>query len=637
MRKEICIDNGGTLTDICVLDGADIYTAKTLTTPFDLSQCFFDGLRKVSREIYGEENVEKLLGETGAINYSTTQGTNALVERKGPRLGLIVSSKFDLAALEAKPGYAELLRALVADRIVAINEELPPAEFGAEVIRSANTLAEFGVSRIVICFSGASYVRHERDFVDRYENAFPPHNLGTVPIAVSHETTGDTDEARRIWTAILNAFLHPPMENFLFNAAKRLRNTRGGASFRIFRNDGGAAKVSKTTAIKTYSSGPRAGMEAVRAEAVHRNFAHVVSVDVGGTTSDLGRVTNAEVHSDLRGAVEGIETSIELCDIVSIGVGGGSIIRADGKSIKVGPQSVGSAPGPACFGLGGTRATITDAFVALGLLDPAVFFGGGMSLDKARAESAISREVAEPLAMSVQDAAWAMVSQWVGDLAEGIKRHTPPTSETVLMAFGGAGAMAISSVADMLGVRRILIPKLAAVFSAYGVGFSEISQEYEVALDKSSAQKRGAAIAHLIDRARRDMSAEGVEFDACALRARAVAGGTTSDIDIKQPETWPAATESIQLRVSAQRARRPRPAASAVDKPTAARADTAREVLVKRGGIEKIPVFRLSACPTGSSGAGPAIIEGDYFTGYITEGWQFTVLDGGDTMLERKG
>ena len=637
MRKEICIDNGGTLTDICVLDGADVHTAKTLTTPFDLSQCFFDGLRKVSRVVYGEEDVERLLSETGAINYSTTQGTNALVERKGPRLGLVISSDFDLASLEKMPGYGALLQALIADRVVSIAPDLPPEKFGQEVIRCANALAEHGVSRIVVCFSGTGYVRRERDFIVQYENAFPPHNLGTVPVAVSHETTGDADETRRIWTAILNAFLHPPMENFLFNAAKRLRNSRGRATFRIFRNDGGAAKVSKTTAIKTYSSGPRAGMEAVRAEALHRKFAHVVSVDVGGTTSDLGRVTDGDVHSDLRGHVEGVETSIELCDIVSIGVGGGSIIRADGKSIKVGPESVGAAPGPACFGLGGTRATITDAFVALGLLDPTVFFGGGMALDKARAESAITREVAEPLKMSVPEAAWAMVSQWVGDLAEGIKRYTPPVADTVLMAFGGAGAMAICQVADMLGVKRILIPKLAAVFSAYGVGFSEISQEYEVALDRGTSEKRDAAVSHLIDRARRDMEAEGVTFADCTLRARAVSGGETTDIDFTQPGSWPAAMDSLQLRVSSYRAQRNRPPARNGADTNAAKIETKRDVLSKRGSHDELPVYKLATLPEGAAGMGPAILEGDYFTGYVTEGWQFTVLDGGDTLLERKG
>jgi N-methylhydantoinase A len=636
VRKEICIDNGGTLTDICVFEGPNIWTTKTLTTPFDLSQCFFDGLRKVSREIYGDEDVERLLTETSAIKYSTTQGTNALVERKGPRLGLVVSKGFDPASLEKDANHRELIASLVGERVVTMDLSAPGIDLADEVIRAANALAEQGTSRIVVCFTGKDYVQQEKAFVTQYENSFPPHHLGTVPVAVSHETTGDTDDVRRIWSAVLNAFLHPPMENFLFSAQKRLRNYRGGSTLRIFRNDGGSAKVSKTSAIKTYSSGPRGGMEAVRASAIQRRFDHVVSVDVGGTTSDLGSVDKSQVRSNLRGQVEGVESSFELCDIVSIGIGGGSIIRAENGAIKVGPQSVGAAPGPACFGLGGTSATITDAALVLGILDPGSFFGGAMTLDIERARSAIETSVAKPLGLDVKKAAHAMQTQWVKNLAAGIQKHTPVRPETVLMAFGGAGPMSICDVADELGVKRVMIPKLAALFSAFGVSFSEVAQDYEVAVKHSTPEQLQAAVKSLLTRAKRDMEAEGVDFADCTLRGRVVAGGKTTDIDIHSSAKWPSSIDSLQLRVSALRARdESAPAAPASAKGKAKSAGE-RSIVDVKGATVSVPVYRLPDCAEDTGAPGPAILEGSFFTGYLKAGWHFSLIDGGDVLLERK-
>lgn len=635
MHKEISIDNGGTLTDIVVLDGTSIYTAKTLTTPFDLSQCFFDGLRRVSREIYGDEDIERLLNETVTIKYSTTQGTNALVERKGPRLGLIVSEGFDVESLKHKDeNHRALFSSLVGDRVTSIRMDPKTPTPTETVVSAVNELAGRGASRILVCLTSSDFVTHERNVITQYENAFPTHLLGTVPVSASHEISGDKNDFRRIWTTILNGFLHPPMENFLFNAQKRLRNVRGGAAFRIFRNDGGSAKVSKTSAIKTYSSGPRGGMDAVRAAAMQRKFPHVISVDVGGTTSDLGCVDRNQVNSNLRGAVEGVETSIELCDIVSIGIGGGSIICAENDAIKVGPLSVGAAPGPACFGLGGTKATITDAFLALGVIEPTAFFGGGMALDKSRSEAAIEKEVGKPLGLSVHDAARAMVDQWVEDLAGGIRNYTSVRENTVLMAFGGAGPLSICEVAHVLGVRHILIPRYAAMFSAYGVSYSEVSQEYEVPLLQGSKDELQMAIDGLRERARRDMEAEGAKLDDCDLRVRAISAEKIQEIDLASRMDWPTDAGSLQMRVSAVRQRAVSSSPKYGIPSSQARADGHRIV---RTDVEEsqIPVYRLFACEEGAEAMGPAVLEGHYFTGYVPKGWKFRVIDGGDTLLER--
>lgn len=633
--KEICIDNGGTLTDIVVFDGAEVHTTKTLTTPFDLSQCFFDGLRKISRTLYGDEDVQRLLSETASIRYSTTQGTNALVERKGPRLGMVLSVGFDLDRLRPDAGHERLLADLVGTRVQHIAMSMPAAERAAEVIACVNALAASGATRILVCLSGADYAQHEREWMSGYEDCFPPHHLGTVPVAVSHEISGDADEARRIWTAILNSFLHPPMEQFLFGAHKRLRNFRGGATLRIFRNDGGSAKVAKTTAIKTYSSGPRAGMEAVQAAARRLGFTHVISVDVGGTTSDLGSVEDGRVRTCLRGQVEGVETSVSLCDIVSLGIGGGSIIRAENDRIHVGPRSVGAAPGPACFGLGGTQATITDAALALGLLDPESFFGGGMRLDLSRAQSAIDAEVGRPLGLDVIEAAQAMVVRWVEELAAGVRRFAPAREETVLMAFGGAGPLLMCDVAEALGIRRILVPRLAAMYSAYGVGFSEVAQEYERALPPDQPEAVAQVLHELRLRAERDMAAEGIDFAGCSLRLSGIRAGVSTPLDPSTLSPQSGAFDSLQLRVSAPPSLPPGTAVTATAFTVPASRASTRHVHRDAAHGDDIPVFRLSACLPGSGAHGPAVVEGEYFTGYLKPGWRFSVIESGDCLLDR--
>lgn len=635
MQKRICIDNGGTLTDICVFDEGSTWTAKTLTTPFDLSQCFFDGLRKISTEVYGSEDVERLLAETATIKYSTTQGTNSLVERKGPRLGLIVDRGFDRAAFAAEGEHADLFDSLVGSRIVEIDLAGDDEEVRRRVIECANTLAQSATSRIVVCLGGDDYAARERAFVAHYEAAFPSHYLGTVPVAVSHESTGDSDEHRRMWSAILNGFLHPPMENFLFNAQKRLRNYRGAAPLRIFRNDGGASKVSKTAAIKTYSSGPRGGMEAVRTAARRCGFGRVISVDVGGTTSDLGQVENGEVLSTLRGRIEGVETSFEMCELVSVGIGGGSVIRCKNGEILVGPQSVGASPGPACFGLGGTRATITDALLVIGVLDPHSFFAGSMALDVERARAAISAAVAEPLGITVIEAAHAMRRTWATRLAEDIRNFAEVDPGTVLMAFGGAGPLIICEVADQLGLRRIFVPRLAALFSAFGLSFSDIAQDYEVMLKGVDRQAYPALVAALRARAERDMEAEGTDLAHCEVKARAISGAEVHAVDLDNPSVWPAELDSLQVHVSAESGGEL--AAIALEPArSAAPAAGERTLLNPDGSEQPVPIYRLDACPPGSGGSGPAVLEGRFFTGFLEAHWSFAVLASGDVMLERK-
>ncbi|MCO5130031.1 MAG: hypothetical protein M9932_05635 [Xanthobacteraceae bacterium] len=330
----------------------------------------------MSRRIYGRDDPLALLLSTEYIRYSTTQGTNALVERKGPRLGLILGGDLKLEDLQADPHRTNLFSNLIGTRVERFDSSLQGDAFESAAARAVSALSSGGANRIVIALSGAMHENEEVRLKKVLLRKFPPHLLGAIPILYSHEVANDAADARRAWTAMFNAFLHPAMEHFLYNAEHKLRDYRSRNPLLIFRNDGHSARVARTIAVKTYSSGPRGGAEGARALAAHYGFERLLTMDVGGTTTDIGLVEGGMVRAHRRGRVEGVETSFPLCDVVSAGVGGSSIIRVEGKTIKVGPESVGSEPGPACFGLGGKEATMTDAFLLMGLLDPASYFGG---------------------------------------------------------------------------------------------------------------------------------------------------------------------------------------------------------------------------------------------------------------------
>lgn len=275
-HRLINIDNGGTLTDICVMDGDQIVRTKTLTTPHDLSQCLFDGLRKASEAVYGKEDLEALLLSTAAIRYSTTQGTNALVERKGPRLGLVAGGALAVEQVRSAEGATDLFDAVIGSRAAVLSDESPEAD----VVRAVGELAAAGANRIVVSIGGSQREEVEQRLKRKLLRSFPPHLLGALPILYAHEVADDASDVRRTWTALFNAFLHPAMERFLYSAEQKLRDARAQSPLLVFRNDGYAGRVAKTIALKTYSSCPRGGMEGARVLAAHYGLKHLLSMDI---------------------------------------------------------------------------------------------------------------------------------------------------------------------------------------------------------------------------------------------------------------------------------------------------------------------------------------------------------------------
>jgi N-methylhydantoinase A len=638
MERLINIDNGGTLTDICVWDGTEFTFTKTLTTPFDLSQCLFDGITKASTEIFGQPSLPELLHSTKHIRYSTTQGTNALVERKGPRIGLITD---DIAVLDELRGSAAeraLFDDLVGDRIAAIDVERDDEELTAELVRQVNKLTTDGAARLVVAAGDGADVA-ERRIRRILLRKFPRHLLGSVPILYSSEFTTDRVRSRRIWSSVLNSFLHPTMERFLYNAEDRLRSHRVKNPLLIYRNDGASSRVAKSVALKTYSSGPRGGLEGTRALAQAYGLGHVLMIDVGGTTTDVGSVRKEEILTNRRGSIEGAPISIPMSDVQSSGVGGSSIIAVKDGEITVGPESVGAAPGPACFGFGGTDATITDVNLLLGVLDPDTYLDGGFALDAERSKTAIRTAVADPLGISLEEALVRMESAYFQRIAESFASSVDDPRETTIAAFGGAGPMSACGAAQLTGVHSVLIPKMAAVFSAFGIGFSDIAQSYEFALPEPTAEAARQAHDSMLERAERDMFQEGYELAACAVTWKLVvedpAGGIVSESDYSvgdAPDTEAGQQASLTLEVRHALQHVNIDTGDAVTARPAVPSGS-RRVRSATDTVDEVSVYTLADQQPGAFAEGPAIVEGPFYTARVLPGWTFEVSGAGDLRL----
>ena len=644
MGLQINIDNGGTLTDICIIDGPRVEKTKVLTTPYDLSKCFFEGLEKASGVIYGQPDVRRLLEEVDLIRYSTTQGTNAICERKGPRLGLIADAKGSRLLEELAAHDPDVYAALVGERVVLLDSALVMGDNAQmQVVGAINKLTAAGASRIVVSFGGADFIVVESAFRKVALRKYPRHLLGAVPMLYGSDLSVDKDPVRRTWTALINSFLHPGMEAFLYNAENRLRQYRTKNPLLIFRNDGDASRVAKTIAIKTYSSGPRGGVEGVKAFSKVYGYADVVAIDVGGTTTDVCQYLAGGVAEVRRGHVEGISVSLPLCEILSVGAGGSSIIKVVGGKIVIGPESVGAVPGPACFGRGGQFATITDASLLLGLFDPKSYFGGGMGLDLDRAATAIAVNVAEPLGLKLEDALQQMELAFEAKVAAELHRATKISKDSVLLAFGGAGPLNACGVAEIAGITQVAVPQMAAVFSAYGIGSCDISQRYTESLTRNDQSGLDAALASLQARAGRDMYAEGFDKGQYDIEARLVAtdskGAETNHV-LSDAPVFPAAmtaAATVELELAAiKRLRADTGATARVTVGAAAAATGVRNILARGHGRIDVPVYRLAALKPGDHAVGPAIVEEDYFTCRVLEGWIFVISDAGDILLNRK-
>ena len=572
-----------------------------------------DGLKALSREIYGEDAIERLVPAIDHLRYSTTQGTNAIVQRRGPRLGLLTDD----------PGLSDLLRTsnrdlfdqLVGDR-VGITEGLDPAA----ITRLVSEIVARGANRLVV----AAGAEHEATIKRTIYSAFPRHLLGAVPLLFSNDLTRIGRPARRAWSALINAFLHPSMEQFLYNAEGRLRGLRLRNPMLVFRNDGKSTRVAKTVSALTYSSGPRGGLEGLAVIAESYELGSMISIDVGGTTTDIARVEPGGIESPGLGTIAGVPVSFPLADIVSVGAGGSSILRVENGNVIVGPESVGSAPGPACFGRGGANATMTDVMLVAGLLDPESFFSGKLRLDVDRAAAVVDEHLARPLGVCRSAALSVAIDAYDTKIANALGIDA---ARYCLVAFGGAGPMSACGIAERAGIGRVLIPAEAAVFSAFGIGFSDIQHRYSAPLGSD----RAGCEASMMTEAERGMRAEGFKPEDCTFVWSLAIEGNDEVRNI-EPDSVPTADEAVSLVLDARRA-------IAHPRRQTGIPESSRRALPSghRAAFDNTPVFDIAKLAPGDTTDGPCLIEDAYFTTWVRAGWRMIVTNAGDLLLTREG
>lgn len=645
MAMLVSIDNGGTLTDACVIYGAKVFHAKTLTTPHDLTQCFVEVLRAISTRVYGEPKLHTLLEEVDYIRYSTTQGTNAVVQRQGPRLGLILRRGEKVAALMRNDSERDLAQALVGERVATVDVAQDDETLDRELTAVINDLISRGANRLVVSLGGTDLAEAETRVKRLVLLRYPRHLLGAVPILYSHQLSDDRDDARRTWSSLLNAFLHPAMERFLYGAENVLREARARNPLLIFGNDGTSSRVAKTIALKTWGSGPRGGMEGAKALAVHYGRNTLLTMDIGGTTTDVGLVDRGAVRERRWGALEDVEISFPLSEVESLGAGGSSIFRVEDGAVRVGPESVGGAPGPACFGYGGRSATITDAYLLLGILDGDSYFGGTLKLDRARAEAAIEENIGKPLGIPLDEALARMEQAYVAKIASAMRPLTGGAKDASLLAFGGAGPMTACRVAEQLGIREIIVPRMAAVFSAFGIGFSDIAHHYDAALPEPNERGLKTVLDRLTQRAKSDMYAEGFDLAECSLE-KALDYSQNGEQhtrrlngDLRLSEGMQQARDlRLQLRATKSIPHFALKPADTKPGKAAKSAATRTLRLVAADGktlteARALPLYRHEQLAAGDHAAGPAVVEEEYFTCLIPAGWRFLVNANHDLVL----
>ena len=512
------IDVGGTLTDGIFSDGQTTVWAKVDTTTHDLTVCLFDCLQAGAAQL-GFPDVASFLEQVELLRWSTTITSNVLAERHGPKIGLIVSKghERDLYGREAQ---SPLVNYIVDGRdIVGIDQGE-----GAEVLSAVRSLLEGGVRRICISLQGAlQNPEPELHIKKTIQEQYPDHFLGSVPALAGSEICQNVDDMTRTHYAAINAYTHSALASTLFKAEDELRYTHGyNRAFLVSHINGGVAGVSKTRAVDTIESGPVLGLYGTCYLARLYGLAHVIALDVGGTTAKIGIVDQAEPVYTRAGDLFGIPVQAGLPFLRSTALGGGSVAAVAKGEVQLGPESMGAFPGPVCYGLGGDKPTLTDAFVSAGLIDPEYFLGGSRHLDIEAARTAIRDAIANPLGIAMEDAcraivnrAFDMVASMIAAAAQELERDL---SDYTLFAYGGNGGLFACAAAERAGLENVLLFGMGPVFSAFGSSVTDISHVYERSLRSDLVHERdfevlNRYIAEMSEAGVRDLRGEGISPD----------------------------------------------------------------------------------------------------------------------------
>lgn len=612
------IDTGGTMTDGLVSDGATVLAIKVDTTPHDYTVSFRQVLADAARQLGFGEDLGAFLDQVSVIRWSSTITSNVIGERKGSKLGVLVRQghERDLYGQGPSP---------VVGTLVAEHDLIGLAEDADEqaVLEGVRRLFEDGARRICVALDSFPDAAPEQQVKKTVERQYPDHFLGAVPVLLGSEMAQVGDAATRANAAVINAYVHSQLASSLFKAEDLLRYDEGwDGPLLVGHTNGGVARVGKTKAVDTIESGPIFGTHGAAWYARRYGLGPVVCLDVGGTTTKASLVEAGAPRFTRDGDIFGIPLRTPLALLRSAVLGGGSVARPEGGGVRLGPDSMGAAPGPACYGLGGDQATLTDAFLVLGYLDPEAFLDGRRTLDVEAAREVLRRQVADPLgdpvaevARRIVDAAFGIVAELVGST---LARAGVEPGEATLFAYGGNGGLFAAPVAERLGMATAHVFVLSPVLSAFGSAVSDVVHVYErtVGVDASDAAVDQAVTA-MTETARRDLAGEGFDPDG-------------AEIEVERDTDERGRVEVVRVRA---RKRLPShgPPPRAADATTAA--PSTRPLVLPDGSSVDAPFHDWNALAPGTWIDGPAVAAGGSMTCLVPPGWALEIDQLGDAVL----
>ena len=563
MTFRLGIDIGGTFTDFALFDerGSEIAVAKRLTTPADPSVAVIEGTAALLRR----EGVP--MAEVESIAHGTTLVTNAVIERRGAKTGMLVTAGFrdildmgleqrydlfDLRLTWPEPLVPRRLRREVPERVGHDGRVVTPLDPESTRAAVRDLVESASIDALAICFlhSYANPV-HEDAAGELVRSEFPD-----LHVSRSAEVFGNMREYERWTTATMNAFTQPMFDRYVERLEHRLAELGFGGRLYVMTSSGASIvpETARRFPVRALESGPAAGALMSAHLGRKLGFPDLLSFDMGGTTAKGALVRGftalkqydlevGRVHEFKRGS--GLPVKLPVIDMIEIGSGGGSLARVDERGlIRVGPQSAGADPGPACYARGGTRPTLTDADVVLGYLDPEFFLGGEMRLDADAARAAIEEHVAKPAGLDPIRAAWGVHEIANEDVARAFRIHASERGfdyrRSSMVAFGGSGPVHALAIARKLRIPRVIFPIGAGVMSALGLlvsplGF-EVSRSRRVYVADLDAASFEGFIAPLVEEASGFLHRAGIVDPRISVRLDMRYQGQGYEIEVTLPD-----------------------------------------------------------------------------------------------------
>ena len=515
----IGVDIGGTFTDIVLLDDeGNVVSRKVSSSVENYALAIVEGLESVfvRHGVAPDEVVE--------VMHGTTVASNAILQLAGARVGLVTSKGFrdvlelrnlrmprlyDLTWEKPPPLVERYLRMVVDERVNAAGEVVRPLRRD-DARRAVRRLLDEDVEAIAICLVN-SYANpvHERLVAEVVAELSPG-----LTCCTSFDVLPEIKEYERTSTTVVNTYVLPIVERYLKTLREELDNRGVAAPLLIMQSNGGLTPSAEATVkpVNIVESGPAAGVVGSRAIARQSGLDNVISFDMGGTTAKAsliegGEYTRTREYSVGGGIMTGSRLltgggyllNVPAIDLAEVGAGGGSIIHVDtGGSMQVGPKSAGARPGPVCYGLGGEAPTVTDASVVLGHLNPSFLCGGELPIDAEASRRALAEAIARPLGLALEHAAWGARQVAIANMIRAIRavsseRGRDPR-DYALFAFGGNGALFATGMAAELGMKTIVVPPAAGLFSAFGLLYAEIEHHYSRTVRRALRDADAASI-----------------------------------------------------------------------------------------------------------------------------------------------